>query len=410
MTLGDTPVAMMTLQHTHIVGEDPRGLRMLCENFIAHLLKAVSEDTSLSRFNLSRKARIFFGILGILAGTYACPSSALAEVEEDTNQAVNKPVNNLSATSNHIITNLLIEDYANEEMARYLSKLDSSHDHAEFVDVSAEKLPRSPRPFSTSTNSYEFDNALIPETVWSLNASTGAHLDQISGGPGSDIYVVFGGSAEINDFWIRMNFGLWANNKVSMASVLLGTSPKFQAASCGGSAAERGDLDYCDKAKLAASQPSDLSSKPEQNDSDGANQTASNNVFASDDGPAFDGIARSQIGPITSDLQATLSILGPCDVSASCASILIELLGPPSLDLPYTAPPALNPIYVDPGSGSHLLPVFPPKPLKPIPEASTWVMTVIGFSIMAFVFGRKRRPRIQSNLNYRRLESLKILL
>ena len=109
-------------------------------------------------------------------------------------------------------------------------------------------------------------------------------------------------------------------------------------------------------------------------------------------------------------LQGTLSVLGPCDVSASCASALIEpletpidapALEPPALiaDLtpsPYPETPAPSPIiYVDnPGPISDLPPVFAPQPLKPIPEASTWVMTVIGFSIMAFLFGKKRRPRI----------------
>jgi hypothetical protein len=198
---------------------------------------------------------------------------------------------------------------------------------------------------------------------------------------------------------------LWANNNTGGAPVLLRTPPEFQVVSCGGSSAERSNLDYCNNAKLTADQLNDPSSKPEQSGSDTLTQPASNNVLSSGDGLASDAGPQPQIAPIMPQLQGTLSILGQCDVAASCVSVVAgaletpidaPALEAPSLSLPYPETPAPNPIiYVDnPEPISDLPPVFPPQPLKPIPEASTWVMTVIGFSIMAFIFGRKRRSSI----------------
>jgi hypothetical protein len=396
---------MMTFRHTPIVDADPLRRRMLCKVSSLGSLKPFSRFNGWSRFNLSSNARVFFGIIGIFVGTSACSSSALAEVEEDTNQEVNKPGYSVTTLSNNIITSIFIDNDSNEDVARYLLNLDGSHDHAEFVDRNAEEHAGSQPAFSSPTNPHGFDDAPIPETVWSLDASTGAHLDHISAGPSSDIYAVFGGSPEINNFWIKASFALWANNNTGGASVLLGTSPEFQVASCGASSAERSNLDYCNNAKLTADQLNDQSSKPEQSGSDTAAQADSNNVLSSGDGPASDTGPHSQIAPITPRLQGTLSILGQCDAAASCVSVPIgaletpidsPALEAPLLGLPYPETPAPNPIiYVDnPEPVSDLSPVFPPQPAQPIPEASTWVMTVIGFSIMAFIFGRKRRPSI----------------
>jgi hypothetical protein len=405
---------MMTFRHTHIVDADPLGRRTLCEVPSLGSLKPLSHFNGWSRFKLSSKARVFFGII-VFVGTYACSSSALAEVEEDTNQEVNKSDYSVPTLSNNIMTNLLIDNYTDEDVASYLLNLDSSHDHAEFVDRNAEEHAGRQPAFSSSTNPHGFDDPLIPGTVWSLDASTGAHLDHIAEGSGSDIYAAFGGSPEINDFWIRANFGLWANNNTGGAPVLLDTPLEFQVASCGGSSAERSNLDYCNNAKLTSDQLNDPSSKPVQSGSDTATQPASNNVPSSGDGLVSDAGPLPQIAPIMPQLQGTLSILGQCDVAASCVSVVVGALEPPidapaleapaleapaleapSLSLPYPETPAPNPIiYVDnPGPISDLPPVFAPQPLKPIPEASTWVMTIIGFSIMAFIFGRKRRPRI----------------
>jgi hypothetical protein len=130
-------------------------------------------------------------------------------------------------------------------------------------------------------------------------------------------------------------------------------------------------------------------------------------------------------------LQGALGILSRCD--ASCASEVIDLLGTPlvapapdsfvppieakapdsfsppidaqapesftlpidDLTLPNPEAPPPGPItYVDkPASGPSLSPLIPPQSLKSIPETPTWVMAVLGFSVMALVFGKGRRSR-----------------
>src|SRR5271169_6267654 len=260
---------MMTFRHRHIVDADPPGRRMLAR--VSSLSSLEPQFNGWSRFNLSSKARVFFGIISVFAGTYAYSSSAMAEVEEDTSQEINKPGYSTPTLSNDITANLLIDNYTNEDMVRYLSTLDSFHNEADLVNRDAETYTGSHPAFSSSTNPHGIDDALIPETVWSLDASSGTHLDHIPGGPGSDIYAVFGGRPEINNFWIGASFGWWANKNTDGASGLLVAPPKFQVASCGGSSAEHSDLDYCDSAKLAADQPSDAPHNPEQSNNNTSN-------------------------------------------------------------------------------------------------------------------------------------------
>jgi hypothetical protein len=70
----------------------------------------------------------------------------------------------------------------------------------------------------------------------------------------------------------------------------------------------------------------------------------------------------------------------------------IDVLAPP-IDV-LAPPPAQVTVLDNPEPESGLPPIFTPQPLTPIPEASTWVMTITGFSIIAFTFRKRRRPRI----------------
>ena len=329
--------------------------------------------------------------------------------------------------SDDIMTNLLIGNQADKDATKYPSTLDNYHNDAEFVRHSTETYTGSYPAFPSSPDSHGFDNAFIPEAVWSLDVNTGAHLDHIPDSSGSEFYPPFGGRREITDSWLRQIFGSSSDNNTNVFVAPL----QFQVASCGGSSAERSNLDYCNSANIATNQLSD--NPPQTNQSDGdtatqgdtAAQAASNNVLSSNGAPAYDLSALSNTAqfipntaPLTSAigdefrLPGTLSVLGPCDVSASCASVLIEpletlvdapALDPPpliadltpSIDLPYPETTAPSPIINvdDPDPVSDPLPVFTPQPLKPIPETSTWIMTIIGFSLMAFFFGRKRRTR-----------------
>ena len=79
---------MMISQRTQIVDADPLGRQMISTISTLISLKPLSQDKNLSRFYLSRQACIFFSIMGVFVGIYACSSSALAEAEEDINQEV----------------------------------------------------------------------------------------------------------------------------------------------------------------------------------------------------------------------------------------------------------------------------------------------------------------------------------
>jgi hypothetical protein len=161
-----------------------------------------------------------------------------------------------------------------------------------------------------------------------------------------------------------------------------------------------------------------------QNNNNTATQTASNNVISSEEPPGSNPTAQPITAPFEpviaaqslladqSPLKESLNVLGPCDVSASYAGVEIDPLEAP-VDAPALDPvlltgdptpssgfpslePPLLPGPTDVGdSGSGLPPVFSPPP-EPVttPEASTWVMTVVGFGFMAFTFGKRRRPRI----------------
>jgi hypothetical protein len=420
---------MMTFRHRHIVDAKPLGRRIVRASSLSSL-KPFSRFNGPSLFNFRSKACVFFGVIGIFAGTYACSSSALAEVEEDSNQEAETPGYIILTLSDDIMTNLVIGNHTDKGVANY-STFDNSHDDAEFARHNTETYTGSYPAFPSSTYPQGFDNAHIPEAVWSLDVSTGAHLDHIPDSSGSEVYAFFGGRPETTDAWLGEIFGSGSGNNTSRASGVLGAAAlQFQVASCGGSSAEHSTLDYCDSAKLIANQTSDMPSEPAQNNNNNNNntltQSTSNNVLPSNDGPTSDLSALTITAPLppsianNSLLPGTLSVLG-CDISASCASVLIDPLETPAdivpletsvdavaLDPPpplgglappidqfSDAPPPGPTNYVgDPGSAPSLPPVFTPQPLKPIPEASTWVMTIIGFSVMAFAFGKRRRPLI----------------
>jgi hypothetical protein len=411
---------MITIWQRHIVEANPVDPRILRASSLSSL-KPLSPLYGRSRFNLSSKACAFFGVISVLAGTCSSSSSAFAEAEESGGQEISNPGYSVPTLSNGPLANILINSYADEEVARYLSTLDSSHNAAVLRDL--ETYTGSHPAFHSSTNAHGFDDPLIPEAVWNLDASTGAHLDHISAGPGSDIYAVFGSRAEINDFWMRAIASSWIYTNTDQASGFFFTPIQFQVASCGGNSAEHSGLEYCNSADLLGDQTDDPQVNSKQNNNNTATQTVSNNAISSEEPPGVNPTAQripAPLVPVITDqslladqsaLQESLNILGPCDVSASCGGVEIDPVeapaGPPTPDpptlignlTPSSGFPSLEPPLL-PGppevgdSGSGLPPVFssPPEPVT-TPEASTWVMTVVGFGFMAFTFGKRRRPR-----------------
>jgi hypothetical protein len=402
--------------HIRYVPERPRGAQMPKSEPLTSLGMHRHFRGS-PNFRLDRKARVGIGVVGIFAGAYACLSSAVAEVEEADDQGFGSSGYSATTLSENANTTLILDRANDEHILTYLSPLNNSHGDIGYSHGNMEEYTSEHPEFSPSKNLNGFDDALIPETVWSLDGSAGDHLDRIPGGPGTEIYTAFGRRPEITGFWVSVTFGSWGGDNTYKTSDLL--LPQFQVASCGESSAEHSNLAYCNNAALIAAQLADQPQKSGQNSSNSAAQQANSNGPSSSVAPASNSSAPSNVAalapapPAQSLLPEKLSLLGSCgDPSASCTIVLINLpdtlvdtpspsflpspieeLTPP-IDPPDSEAPPLSPIVFvsDPEPVLDLSP--PPEPLKPIPEASTSVMTITGFTVMIFVFGKKRRPRI----------------
>ncbi len=343
-----------------------------------------------SPFELIGKLRAFLGVAGVFVGICAYSPLATAEVEEDTNQEASKSGYGIPALSQELMTNLSVSNMADGE-------------------------------------------ALIPETVWSLDVNSGVHLDRIAGGPGSETNAVFGERVESTVFWSGATLGLWNDNHTDGVSGLSITPLQFQVASCGGSAPERSTLDYCDGNDLKSGQDNDNSSTSGRGKSNTTTQGTDSDVMLSSGASLSSLNIPSNTPPLTSaiadtlPMQGDMTLLGQCDgVSISCAPIHID---PPATPIDSSAPefpatpidstapesptPPIDstaPESPTPPIGNLTPPIDPSPPevvppgppifggdpgsgRRPIPEAPTWVMTTIGFSIVVFLFRKKKRGR-----------------
>jgi hypothetical protein len=236
--------------------------------------------------------------------------------------------------------------------------------------------------------------------------------------------------------WIRTSFALWIGNSVYTSGGLLPVPPlQFQVASCGGSHAEHRDLDYCSLGEDVLRKAIEQQSLSDANAGNTALEDANDNANSPKDVSSSNANDQSTPSLTTPTPVANppphsgLIALDPCGgASGVCAIVDLGLAATP-IDLPIVDSPTppiddLAPAIDFPASPIEVLappidvlapgappptqvtsldhpepvldppPLFTPQPLKPIPEASTWVMTIIGFSIIAFTFRKKRRPRI----------------
>ena len=203
---------------------------------------------------------------------------------------------------------------------------------------------------------------------------------------------------------------------------------QFQVASCGSNHAERSDLDYCNMRDGVLTQEIEEQILSDANGGNtrlvdtNINGVSSNYVSSSSNANDQSTPTLSTPAPVAPPSQAGLIALDPCiGPSGVCAIVdfrlpvtpadlpIADTLPPPIDDLapaidvlaptidvlaPAAPPPTQVTFLNNPEPGSDLPPLFTPQPLKPIPEASTWVMTATGFSVLAFFFRKKRRPRI----------------
>ena len=370
--------------------------------------------------------RALFCIVGIVVGLSDSPSSALAAVEEATSQDGSASDYAQSALSQDSIVNFLGNSYDS-----ITKKFDNSHSpfkityaEDEFGHYGTNTTTGRDR-FGSSAN---LDDVYIPDAVWSLDVSTGVHLDHLSNEFGSDLGMLLGSGRRTPDVWTRAVLGLWADNSADghSDSILL-SPPQFQVASCGGASAEHPDLDRCGSAHNSTDQSGDPKGTKPTSDSDtavttnnssGAATTGSNGPSTPSQGPQPGAVL--DLSPLTpasfnnfavqGDLTSASTLLDQCDGAfASCATTQINSpteqidvqtapidapvapIDAPVAPIGYSTPPGSPPSVtsiVDPGHVPDLLPIFVP-PASPIPETSTEVMTMIGFAIM-FLASRRR--------------------
>jgi hypothetical protein len=395
---------MLTFGTGSLPARADKGGRMCSRVPWLRLLEPFPHLSGGSCFELIRKVRAFFGIIGISVGIYAYLSSAMAAVEEDNDREISQSDHSRSVLSQELTTNLSVGNMTD-------------------------------------------GGANIPETVWSLDVSSGAHLDRFSVEPGSEINTVLGVPLERTYFWFRTTPGFWGANGDERARHLLAAPLVFQVASCGGSSAEHPDLDRCDNtynnidpsvddskgkrhlsnddvtigsSDVSAAAPNDtnsttseLSNPPTPSPYSSNLETIPNNVpdssllaLAATWTPSIDDLNELADGPTTPIDGLTASIDDPT-VPVYNVTDPVYILTPPIDDPTSPVYNVTAPIYIlTPPIDFSPPEVVPPSPIisvgdpepgsgqRPIPEAPTWVMTTIGFSVVIFIFRKKKRNRV----------------
>lgn len=379
--------------------------------------------------SLIRKLRRIFGATFIVLGVSVSVLPALAEINEDpsnTGTGVSAYIHDILPQK--LAIHFLVDDYdglTESNLAdeyKFLENdfygLDSGQKYSGATTSGHSKLGR-------GKDIGGFGELFAPETVWSLDVSTGAHLEHNRGefGSGLDIAPVSYRAAirpwsmEVFDPWVSENSGGGSDG-------LLVSPPQFQVASCSG-AAERRDLDRCRPGDDYASQ--DVGGLTKQ--SSGNVAIASNNGLTSSSGASSTPDQQGQSDPLQnpsrlipasvndSGLQDVSTLANLCGDVSSCAAIETWYLGywrqfageinpptrtidpptapsePPIPPIDSSTPPDLPPPVIsvgDPWPGSGPGPIStPPITSSTVPETSTWIMTIIGFSVMVAV-GKRR--------------------
>ena len=408
LSLGATSFATMSRQGGQIRAEFPK-LKSL------KLLRRLHLN---SRPEFIANLRALFGIVGVFVAAYSYSPSVMAEGEDVSSQDESTYGSNIHAILRGVIDNTI--------------DLEGSAGYG-----------------LSDADYYHMNNIHIPEAVWSADLSAIDHFGRILGRPDSASYAGFDGRLESNafgarmaraDFWYRIALGLWNDSADNHGRSLLIPPALFQVASCGGNSAEHSGLDFCGNADTNADNVLDDNSKNGNNaNNNSGTQNINNNVVSSDSNSTAPSANSSTpaniIPPMASNFspRGDLTLASRCSgVSVSCTPFDIEL--PAALIDSYAPDPSMPPIVdqtvpivdqtvpivdqtvpIDDQTvpiGDQTPPPVPPPPgiissglgggesgdglRRPIPEAPTWVMTAIGFSVVAFLFRRKKKSQADS--------------
>jgi hypothetical protein len=124
--------------------------------------------------------RALFCIMGIVVGICGSSSSAFGDVEEPSSQDLSVSDHDEKVSSRDIIVNLIVNlldnDYrtTSRQLHSSQSQFDAIYNHNEFLQNNSNTTRGRRDPFGSSEN---LGDVFIPAAVWSLDSSTGAHLD-----------------------------------------------------------------------------------------------------------------------------------------------------------------------------------------------------------------------------------------
>jgi hypothetical protein len=204
-----------------------------------------------SPFELMCEARTFFRLGGIVVGLAigSSSTSTLAEVEEAARQDEFISDYSGSAPTYNVIVNSIVNNYYNitNQVDEYPTPANIFNNGTEFIQYNTENASAGRGNNSDlSKNVNSFGDVFVPEAVWSLDVSTGVHLDHLSGEFGSEFGTTLGGRIKNADFWTRAIPSLWTDKNAGITSDVPPFLPlQLQVASCGGNSAEHSDLDLC---------------------------------------------------------------------------------------------------------------------------------------------------------------------
>jgi hypothetical protein len=337
-----------------------------------------------------REMRLLFCIAGIIVGISASSSSALGEVELPASQDLSISDYDQNNTSlSEAIDNLLDNTYGNKSILHSNpSPFHAMYNDSEFLQYNTNMTKGRSDPFGSPE---DLGGVIVPAAVWSLEVSTGIHLDQIPSDLGFDLGMVVGSRERTPDLWTRLTLGFWADKNTDSPSSPL----QFQVASCGSAAAEAPDLSFCGISDIAG-QSAGNSKEIRRVNGSGATRAQNNSGVAENKSnpPSAPNVSPpgtvrdlSPLMPASVDPLFVSSLLSPCvDPFASCTTAQIN------------EPPA----PIDPAPGGGIGPTWPdlsiPSPASPIPETSTEVMTMIGFGIMFLASRGKTKNSIKQSL------------
>ena len=153
------------------------------------MLELLPHHSAGSFFELNRKVRTLFGVAGIIVGISISLSSALAEIEEATSQDAAvpdyyQPALPLQTAMIHFLVNNA-DALTEENLAEYYALLHNSYFSPDYGQYNADMTTRRDDNSGQKKNMDSFGGVFIPETVWTLDVSTGVHLDNIYGEFGS---------------------------------------------------------------------------------------------------------------------------------------------------------------------------------------------------------------------------------